>query len=148
MNDVSRRGSVLSLPKGRQQYLNEQMRRAGRVSVMAQVQCLPQRGGDGIGFTNSGQNLAAMKSDKPSLRLAASPTPDNIGGLDDNARFAHVVMPYIDDAYRLAHWLTGNSSDHSRIRWRQCSRVAAEHRTQHRLFLAAQEPPDYSRYCR
>jgi hypothetical protein len=26
-------------------------------------------------------------------------------------RFAQVVMPYIDDAYRLAHWLTGNSSD-------------------------------------
>ena len=76
---------------------------------MAQVQCVPQRGGDGIGFTNYGQNVAAMKSDKPSLRLAASATPDSIGGLDDNARFAHVVL--IDDAYRLAHWLTGNSSD-------------------------------------
>jgi RNA polymerase sigma factor (sigma-70 family) len=52
-----------------------------------------------------------MKSGKPSLRVAASATPDKIGGLDDNARFAHVVMPHIDDAYRLAHWLTGNSSD-------------------------------------
>jgi len=52
-----------------------------------------------------------MKFDKPSLRLAASATPDRIGGLDDNARFAHVVMPHIDDAYRLAHWLTGNSTD-------------------------------------
>ena len=52
-----------------------------------------------------------MKSEKPSLRLAASADPDRIGGLDDNARFANVVMPHIDDAYRLAHWLTGNSTD-------------------------------------
>jgi RNA polymerase sigma factor (sigma-70 family) len=52
-----------------------------------------------------------MKFDKPSLRLAASTTPDEIGGLDDNARFANIVMPHIDDAYRLAHWLTGNSTD-------------------------------------
>ena len=52
-----------------------------------------------------------MNSEKPSLRLAASAAPDGIGGLDDNARFAHVVMPHIDDAYRLAHWLTGNSTD-------------------------------------
>jgi RNA polymerase sigma factor (sigma-70 family) len=78
---------------------------------MAQAQSISERGGDGIGFTNYGQNVAAMKSDKPSLRLAASAAPNNIGGLDDNARFAHVVMPYIDDAYRLAHWLTGNSAD-------------------------------------
>ena len=34
-----------------------------------------------------------------------------MSGLDDNARFASVVMPHIDDAYRLARWLTGNSSD-------------------------------------
>ena len=52
-----------------------------------------------------------MKFDKPSLRLAASATPDKIGGLDDNARFASVVMPHIDDAYRLAHWLTGSRTD-------------------------------------
>ena len=58
---------------------------------MAQVQCVAQRGGDEIGFTNYGQNIDAMKSDKPSLRLAASAAPDGIGGLDDNPRFAHVV---------------------------------------------------------
>ena len=78
---------------------------------MAQAQSISERGGDGIGFTTYGQNVAAMKSDNPSLRLAASAAPNNIGGLDDNARFAHVVMPYIDDAYRLAHWLTGNRAD-------------------------------------
>jgi RNA polymerase sigma-70 factor, ECF subfamily len=55
--------------------------------------------------------VAAMNSEKRSLRLAASAAPDGIGGLDDNARFAHVVMPHIDDAYRLARWLTGNSTD-------------------------------------
>jgi RNA polymerase sigma factor (sigma-70 family) len=54
---------------------------------------------------------AAMKSEKPSLRLASSAAPDRMGGLDDNARFANVVMPHIDDAYRLAHWLTGNRTD-------------------------------------
>ena len=52
-----------------------------------------------------------MKSEKPSLRLASSAAPDRVGGLDDNARFANIVMPHIDDAYRLAHWLTGNSTD-------------------------------------
>jgi RNA polymerase sigma-70 factor (ECF subfamily) len=42
--------------------------------------------------------------------LAASAALDRISG-DDNARFATVVMPHIDDAYRLAHWLTGNRTD-------------------------------------
>ena len=78
---------------------------------MAQVQCIPQRGSDGIGFTNYWQNVAAMKSEKPLLRLASSATQGGLSGLDDNARFADVVMPHIDDAYRLAHWLTGNSTD-------------------------------------
>ena len=53
----------------------------------------------------------AMKSRKPLLRLAASAAPDRTGGFDDSARFANVVMPHIDDAYRLALWLTGNSTD-------------------------------------
>jgi len=57
------------------------------------------------------RKVAAMKSDKPFLRLAASAAPDGLSGLDDNARFANVVMPHIDDAYRLAQWLTGNRSD-------------------------------------
>jgi RNA polymerase sigma factor (sigma-70 family) len=52
-----------------------------------------------------------MESERPLLRLATSAAPGGIGGLDDNARFANVVMPHIDDAYRLAHWLTGNSTD-------------------------------------
>lgn len=30
---------------------------------------------------------------------------------DCNARFASVVLPHLDDAYRLAHWLTGNRAD-------------------------------------
>lgn len=52
-----------------------------------------------------------MKSEKSVLRLAASAPADWPGGLDDNSRFANVVMPHIDDAYRLARWLTGNSTD-------------------------------------
>ena len=31
--------------------------------------------------------------------------------LDDNARFRAVVLPYIDEAYRLARWLTANGTD-------------------------------------
>jgi RNA polymerase sigma factor (sigma-70 family) len=34
-----------------------------------------------------------------------------MSGLDDNARFRSVVMPHINEAYRLAHWLTGNRTD-------------------------------------
>jgi RNA polymerase sigma factor (sigma-70 family) len=35
----------------------------------------------------------------------------NWSARDDNARFASVVMPHIDAAYSLAHWLTGNRAD-------------------------------------
>ena len=52
-----------------------------------------------------------MKSEKSVPRLAASAPADWTSGLDDNSRFANVVMPHIDDAYRLARWLTGNSTD-------------------------------------
>jgi RNA polymerase sigma factor (sigma-70 family) len=45
------------------------------------------------------------------MRLVASRAQDSLSGLDDNARFRSVVMPHIDDAYRLAHWLTGNRTD-------------------------------------
>jgi RNA polymerase sigma factor (sigma-70 family) len=45
------------------------------------------------------------------MRLVASGVQDSLSGLDDNARFRSVVMPHIDDAYRLAHWLTGNRTD-------------------------------------
>ena len=34
-----------------------------------------------------------------------------MNGLDDNARFRNIVMPHINEAYRLAHWLTGNRTD-------------------------------------
>ena len=40
------------------------------------------------------------------MRLVASGAQESLSGLDDNARFRGVVMPHIDDAYRLAHWLT------------------------------------------
>src|SRR5690242_14575544 len=51
------------------------------------------------------------KSERPTMRLVAPGAPDPMSGLNDNARFRNVVMPYIDDAYRLAHWLTGNRTD-------------------------------------
>jgi RNA polymerase sigma-70 factor, ECF subfamily len=45
------------------------------------------------------------------MRLVTSGAQDSLSGFDDNARFRTVVMPHIDDAYRLAHWLTGNRTD-------------------------------------
>ncbi len=51
-----------------------------------------------------------MTFEKP-LRLATSVGADRTSGLNDSARFANVVMPHIDDAYRLAYWLIGNSTD-------------------------------------
>jgi len=45
------------------------------------------------------------------MRLVASGAQNPMTGLDDNARFRSIVMPHIDEAYRLAHWLTGNRTD-------------------------------------
>jgi RNA polymerase sigma factor (sigma-70 family) len=36
---------------------------------------------------------------------------DSMGGFDDNARFASVVMPHLDAAYNLAYWLVRNRTD-------------------------------------
>ena len=52
-----------------------------------------------------------IKSERPAMRLVASGVQDPMNGLDDNARFRSIVMPHIDEAYRLAHWLTGNRTD-------------------------------------
>ncbi len=49
--------------------------------------------------------------ERPAMRLVASGAQDPMSGLDDNARFRRIVLPHIDDAYRLAHWLTGNRTD-------------------------------------
>jgi RNA polymerase sigma-70 factor, ECF subfamily len=45
------------------------------------------------------------------MRLVATGAQDAMSGLDDNARFRSIVLPHIDEAYRLAHWLTGNRAD-------------------------------------
>jgi RNA polymerase sigma-70 factor (ECF subfamily) len=45
------------------------------------------------------------------MRLVASGAQNPMNGLDDSARFRNIVMPHIDEAYRLAHWLTGNRTD-------------------------------------
>jgi len=52
-----------------------------------------------------------IEAERPPMRLVASDAPDALSGLDDNARFRSIVMPHIDEAYRLAHWLTGNRTD-------------------------------------
>jgi RNA polymerase sigma-70 factor, ECF subfamily len=45
------------------------------------------------------------------MRLVFSRDRESMDGLDDNARFRRIVMPHLDEAYRLAHWLTGNRAD-------------------------------------
>src|SRR3974377_1313725 len=52
-----------------------------------------------------------IEAERPTMRLVASDSRDSISGLDDNARFRSIVMPHVDEAYRLAHWLTGNRTD-------------------------------------
>ena len=52
----------------------------------------------------------ANSPDGPPVRLV-TPGAQDTAGLDDNALFRTVVMPYIDEAYRLARWLTANGTD-------------------------------------
>jgi RNA polymerase sigma-70 factor (ECF subfamily) len=40
-----------------------------------------------------------------------APMKQRLRGESDSARFAHVVLPHLTDAYALARWLTGNKSD-------------------------------------
>jgi RNA polymerase sigma factor (sigma-70 family) len=42
---------------------------------------------------------------------------------DDKARFAEVVMPYLDDAYGLARWVTGNRADAEDVVQEACLRA-------------------------
>jgi RNA polymerase sigma factor (sigma-70 family) len=42
---------------------------------------------------------------------------------DDKARFARVVIPYLDDAYGLARWVTGNSADAEDVVQEACLRA-------------------------
>jgi RNA polymerase sigma factor (sigma-70 family) len=52
----------------------------------------------------------ANSSDGPPIRLV-TPGAQDTAGLDDNALFRTVVMPHIEEAYRLARWLTTNGTD-------------------------------------
>jgi RNA polymerase sigma factor (sigma-70 family) len=54
--------------------------------------------------------VGANSPDGPPIRLV-KPGAQDTAGLDDNALFRTVVMPHIDEAYRLARWLTTNSTD-------------------------------------
>lgn len=45
--------------------------------------------------------------------------------MDDKARFAAVVMPHLDDAYMLARWITGSSSDAEDVVQEACLRAYA-----------------------
>jgi RNA polymerase sigma factor (sigma-70 family) len=42
---------------------------------------------------------------------------------DSKVRFAKVVMPYLDDAYGLARWVTGNSADAEDVVQEACLRA-------------------------
>src|SRR3954451_12065903 len=53
----------------------------------------------------------AKGSGSPMVRLVSSGDRGRADVSDANARFASVVMPHIDEAYRLAQWLTSNRAD-------------------------------------
>jgi len=42
---------------------------------------------------------------------------------DDKARFAHVVLPYLADAYALARWITGDRADAEDVVQEACLRA-------------------------
>jgi RNA polymerase sigma-70 factor (ECF subfamily) len=48
---------------------------------------------------------------KPGAIPQREASASRIGADDDNTRFAHVVLPHLDDAYTLAVWLTDNPVD-------------------------------------
>src|SRR5258708_38187165 len=64
-----------------------------------------------MSVTSLRPSTGPVESERPPMRLVASGARESLSGLDDNARFRSVVMPHIDDAYRLAHWLTGKRTD-------------------------------------
>ncbi len=64
-----------------------------------------------MSITSLPARTGPIKSERPAMRLVASGVQDPMSGLDDNARFRSIVMPHIDEAYRLARWLTGNRTD-------------------------------------
>src|ERR1700692_578676 len=47
----------------------------------------------------------------PSSSRSLQDTDTRKSASEDYARFTSVVMPHLDAAYNLAHWLTGNSTD-------------------------------------
>jgi RNA polymerase sigma factor (sigma-70 family) len=51
---------------------------------------------------------AGAEAPSPVAKLSTS---GNDPHLSDNAQFATVILPYLDDAYNLARWLVGNRSD-------------------------------------
>jgi RNA polymerase sigma factor (sigma-70 family) len=55
----------------------------------------------GVQSTGSGPSSARSLQDTDTRRSAS----------EDYARFTSVVMPHLDAAYNLAHWLTGNRTD-------------------------------------
>src|SRR5258708_37362644 len=64
-----------------------------------------------MSVTSLRPSTGPVESERPPMRLVASGARESLSGPDDNARFRSVVMPHIDDAYRLAHWVTGNRTD-------------------------------------
>src|SRR5258706_5998623 len=64
-----------------------------------------------MSVTSLRPSTGPVESERPTMRLVASGARESLSGLDDNARFRSVVMPHIDDAYRLAHWVTRNRPD-------------------------------------
>ena len=51
----------------------------------------------------------ANSHDGPPVRLVTPGVQAAAGMQDDNALFRAVVMSHIDEAYRLARWLTGHA---------------------------------------
>jgi RNA polymerase sigma factor (sigma-70 family) len=76
-----------------------------------------------LGVNGSSPNgpVGRAPSSVPTDHVAPAETA--LSGEDDSARFARVVLPYLDDAYELARWLAGNRADAEDIVQEACLRA-------------------------
>ena len=67
--------------------------------------------------------VCPTRSATPSSALVQKAAARRISSKDADARFRSVVLPHLDDAYRLARWLTGSRADSEDVVQDACLRA-------------------------
>lgn len=76
-----------------------------------------------FGVNGSSPNGMAVRTPASVAIGKVVPAETVLSGEDDSARFARVVLPYLEDAYELARWLAGNRVDAEDIIQEACLRA-------------------------